>query len=51
MSLARDSSPGFLLGHATLRRQRTMAATLTPLDVTHPNSSCRQACTGWTPKP
>lgn len=36
MPLAPDSSPGFLLWHVTLRWQRKMAATLTPLDLTHP---------------
>lgn len=30
-----SSSPGFLLWHATLRWQRTMAAALAPLDLTH----------------
>ncbi|MFE5328991.1 MarR family winged helix-turn-helix transcriptional regulator [Embleya sp. NPDC056575] len=36
MPLAPDDSPGFLLWHTTLRWQRTMAATLGPLDLTHP---------------
>jgi DNA-binding MarR family transcriptional regulator len=30
-----DDSPGFLLWHVTLRWQRTMAAALAPLDLTH----------------
>jgi MarR family transcriptional regulator, organic hydroperoxide resistance regulator len=30
-----ETSPGFLLWHATLRWQREMAATLKPLDLTH----------------
>lgn len=30
-----SQSPGFLLWHATLRWQRQVAATLTPLDLTH----------------
>ncbi|MYS86843.1 MarR family winged helix-turn-helix transcriptional regulator [Embleya scabrispora] len=36
MPLSPEDSPGFLLWHTTLRWQRAMAATLTPLDLTHP---------------
>ncbi|WP_406298453.1 MarR family transcriptional regulator [Embleya sp. NBC_00888] len=36
MALTPEDSPGFLLWHTTLRWQRTMAATLGPLDLTHP---------------
>ena len=35
MALEPGESPGFLLWHVTLRWQRTMAATLAPLDLTH----------------
>ncbi|WP_329566325.1 MarR family winged helix-turn-helix transcriptional regulator [Kitasatospora sp. NBC_01266] len=36
MASAPEDSPGFLLWHATLRRQREVAAALAPLDLTHP---------------
>ena len=35
MPLTPDTSPGFLLWHATLRWQREMAAALKPLALTH----------------
>ncbi|MGW0769975.1 MarR family winged helix-turn-helix transcriptional regulator [Streptomyces sp. NPDC002676] len=35
MALDPDSSPGFLLWHATLRWQRDIAAALAPLGLTH----------------
>lgn len=39
-------SPGFLLWHATLRWQRTMAAALGPLELTHVQFVLL-ACTSW----
>lgn len=35
MALDPDDSPGFLLWHVTLRWQRSVAAALAPLDLTH----------------
>lgn len=46
MALAPASSPGFLLWHATLCWQRDIAATLTPLDLTHVQFVLL-ACTWW----
>ncbi|KUJ66992.1 MarR family transcriptional regulator [Streptomyces albus subsp. albus] len=46
MALDPDTSPGFLLWHATLRWQRDIAAALTPLDLTHVQFVLL-ACTWW----
>ena len=35
MPLDPEESPGFLLSHVTLRRQREVAAALAPLNLTH----------------
>ena len=41
-----SESPGFLLWHATLRWQRSIAQALTPLDLTHVQFVLL-ACTWW----
>ncbi|MEN0129820.1 MAG: MarR family winged helix-turn-helix transcriptional regulator [Brevundimonas sp.] len=41
-----SQSPGFLLWHATMRWQRTMAAALAPLDLTHAQFVLL-ACAWW----
>lgn len=35
MALGPGDSPGYLVWHATLRRQRAVAAALTPFGLTH----------------
>jgi DNA-binding MarR family transcriptional regulator len=46
MPLNPGDSPGFLLWHATLRRQRDIATALAPLDLTHVQFVLL-ACTWW----
>jgi DNA-binding MarR family transcriptional regulator len=46
MALAPGESPGFLLWHATLRWQRSIAAALAPLGLTHVQFVLL-ACTWW----
>jgi DNA-binding MarR family transcriptional regulator len=46
MALHPSESPGFLLWHATLRWQRSVAAALAPLDLTHVQFVLL-ACTWW----
>ncbi|MEV7557200.1 MarR family transcriptional regulator [Streptomyces sp. NPDC089795] len=46
MALGPGESPGFLLWHATLRRQRDITAALAPLDLTHVQFVLL-ACTWW----
>lgn len=46
MALTPGESPGFLLWHATLRRQRGVTAALTPLGLTHVQF-VPLACTWW----
>jgi DNA-binding MarR family transcriptional regulator len=46
MPLQPGDSPGFLLWHATLRWQRSVAAALAPLDLTHVQFVLL-ACTWW----
>jgi DNA-binding MarR family transcriptional regulator len=46
MALHPGESPGFLLWHATLRWQRSVAAALAPLDLTHVQFVLL-ACSWW----
>jgi DNA-binding MarR family transcriptional regulator len=46
MALHPSESPGFLLWHATLRWQRSVAAALAPLDLTHVQFVLL-ACSWW----
>jgi DNA-binding MarR family transcriptional regulator len=46
MALRPSESPGFLLWHATLRWQRSVAAALAPLDLTHVQFVLL-ACSWW----
>jgi DNA-binding MarR family transcriptional regulator len=46
MALRPGESPGFLLWHATLRWQRSVAAALAPLDLTHVQFVLL-ACSWW----